>query len=289
MEKLKDVCPECGSTATEFSRPSLLASETARVLFVCSNKDCKHSTSQFTFAKMVKVQPLIKPPVVENETGPKPQNSRVCVFIDGSNFYFALKRNNHPTRVEYHELSKALTGPDRQLIRTYYYNSAYDAGTSPEQAKTQQSFLDSLDKTPYLDLRLGRMSPLKEGGFKVKGVEVRLSSDLVYYAARGFYDTAVVITEDMDFACVLAQVKELGRRVEVCFFKDNQPRELLEVADNIIHMQEVLDKFSSMIFPGASEDNVGNRAQVSKPKPFKKQTEDFLKTKKFYDDLLRKL
>ena len=57
---------------------------------------------------------------------------RICVFIDGSNFSFALKRNNHPTRVDYHELSKALTGPNRRLIRTYYFNSAYDPTLSPE-------------------------------------------------------------------------------------------------------------------------------------------------------------
>ena len=51
---------------------------------------------------------------------------RVCVFIDGSNFYFALKRNNRATRVDYYQLSLALAGPDRQLVHTYYYNVAYD-------------------------------------------------------------------------------------------------------------------------------------------------------------------
>ena len=30
---------------------------------------------------------------------------RVCIFIDGSNFYFALKRNNRATRVDYYQLS----------------------------------------------------------------------------------------------------------------------------------------------------------------------------------------
>ena len=41
--------------------------------------------------------------------------SRVCVFIDGSNLYFALKRNNKMTRVDYYQFSLALTGDSRKL------------------------------------------------------------------------------------------------------------------------------------------------------------------------------
>ena len=184
---------------------------------------------------------------------------RIGVFIDGSNFYFALKRNNHPTRVDYHELSKALAGPDRRLIRTYYFNSAYDPTLSPEQYKGQMPFLDSLTRTPYLELRLGKLVPSKEGGFKEKGTDVRLAADLVYYAARDLFDTAVVITENTEFAPVLNQVKELGKQVELCLFPDSKPRELIGAADRIVPLEEVLAKFESKIFPELQEDNAGNR------------------------------
>ena len=188
---------------------------------------------------------------------------RICVFIDGSNFYFALKRNNHPTRVDYHELSKALTGPDRRLIRTFYFNSAYDPTVSPEQYKSQVPFFDSLARTPYLELRLGKLVPSKEGGFKEKGTEVRLAADLVYYAARDLFDTAVVITENTEFAPVLNLVKELGKHVELCLFPDGQPRELVHAADRIVPLEEVLAKFESKIFPELQEDNSGNRISNS--------------------------
>jgi uncharacterized LabA/DUF88 family protein len=195
---------------------------------------------------------------------------RVCVFIDGSNFYFALKRNNHPTRVDYHELSKALAGPDRQLIRTYYFNSTYDQTLSPEQWKIQQPFLDSLNSTPYLELRLGKILPLREGGFKEKGTDVLLAADLIYGAGRNFYDTAVVLTENTDFAPVLSQVRELGKHLELCLFPDHQPKELPGAVDRVVPIEEVLEKFSSKIFPETSEDNAGNRSGVSsagKPLP----------------------
>ena len=133
--------------------------------------------------------------------------NRVCVFIDGSSFYFGLKRNNRITRVDYHEFSKGIIGPDRNLIRTYYYNSTYDPVSSPEQRKGQQPFLDSLTRMPYVELRMGRIIPLRDGGFREKGTDVLLASDIIFYAARNFYDTAIVITEDPDFAPVLNQLK----------------------------------------------------------------------------------
>ncbi len=185
--------------------------------------------------------------------------NRVCVFIDGSNFYFALKRNNHPTRVNYHELTKALVGPDRRLIRTYYFNSAYDQVLSPEQWKTQQPFLDSLNMTPYLELKLGKLLPLRDGGFRDKGTDVLLAADLIYYAARNIYDTAVVITESADYSPVLNQVRELGKHVELGLFPDHQPRELINAVDRIVSLEEVLEKFNSKIFPETEEENTGNR------------------------------
>jgi uncharacterized LabA/DUF88 family protein len=185
--------------------------------------------------------------------------NRVCVFIDGSNFYFALKRNNQGTRVDYYELSKALAGPDREFIRTYYFNSVYDPILSPGKWKTQSSFLDSLNRMPYLEMRLGKFLPLREGGFKEKGTDVLLAADLVYYTARNLLDTAVVITENTFFSTVFDHVRELGKHVELGLFHDLQPKELVNAVDRIVPLDEVLEKFDSKIFPETEEDNVGNR------------------------------
>lgn len=178
---------------------------------------------------------------------------RVCLFIDGSGFYFSLKRNNHPTRVDYYELSKALTGPDRSLLRTFYFNSAYDPIISPDKWKTQQSFLDSLDRSPYLEMKLGKLLPLPEGGFREKGTDVKMVSNLVYYAAKNFFDTAIVITEETDFNDAISKVKDLGKHVEIGLFPDSQPRDLLRAADLIIPMNDVLTRFKDKIFPDIPE------------------------------------
>ncbi len=184
---------------------------------------------------------------------------RVCVFIDGNNFYFGLKRNNLATRVDYYQLSSALAGSERELVRSFYYNVAYDQKNFPEKAKTQQPFLDSLDRTPYLELRLGRMVLNHvNNSYHEKGVEVLLSSELVFYAARNLYDTAILVTEDDDYSPVLELVKQTGKHVEIALFPDIHPKELIRFADNRIDLDMVLKKHESKIFPVDTTDNRGN-------------------------------
>jgi uncharacterized LabA/DUF88 family protein len=179
---------------------------------------------------------------------------RICIFIDGSNLYFALKRNSKMTRVDYFQLSLALAGPERQLVRTYYYNAVFDPVQFPDKAKSQQSFLDSLDRTPFLDLRLGRIVQNREGHRVEKGVDVRMASDMVYYAARNFFDTAVVVTEDQDFAPAVALVKEFGKHVELAVFPDAQNKEMVRVADRVLNLEDIVNLHQSKIFPPAQSE-----------------------------------
>lgn len=182
--------------------------------------------------------------------------SRVCVFIDGSNLYFALKRNNKMTRVDYYRFSLALAGERRKLVRTYYYNAVFDATHFSDKAKSQQSFFDSLDRTPFLELKLGRIIQNREGHRMEKGVDVRMAADMVFYAARDFYDTAIVVTEDQDFAPAINLVKELGKHVELAIFPDAQNREMIRAADKLVGLDEIVNAHAAHIFPPAqsSED-----------------------------------
>ena len=175
--------------------------------------------------------------------------SRICVFIDGSNLYFALKRNNKMTRVDYYQFSLALCGDRRKLVRTFYYNAVFDAAHFSDKAKSQQSFFDSLDRTPYLELRLGRIIQNRECHRMEKGVDVRMAADMVYYAARDFYDTAIVVTEDQDFSPAMGLVKELGKHVELAVFPDAQSREMIRAADKILSLDEIVNSHAAHVFP----------------------------------------
>lgn len=169
---------------------------------------------------------------------------RVCVFIDGSNTYFALKRANVPTRVDYYQLGMLLSNvavPDdnRDLLRIYYYNAIQDQNTDPEKAKAQSGFLESLEKSPLVDVRLGRI--VNRNGVKTeKGVDVRMATDMVFYSARDFFDVAVVVTEDQDFVPAINLVKEFGKQVELVLSKDAASRDMVKVADRIVWFDDLL-------------------------------------------------
>lgn len=195
--------------------------------------------------------------------------NRVCVFIDGSGLYFGLKRNNRATKVDYYEFSKTIAGPDRRLIKTYYYNSAYDPSLAPEQYKSQQTFFDSLSITPYLETHLGRIVPTKEGGLKEAGADIKFASEIVYYSTQNIFDTAIVVTENTDFLSPLSQVKELGIHLELGLFRDGQHRSLLNVADRTIYLDDVFERLSAKPILAAKEKPVEKQpeAELVKRKP----------------------
>jgi hypothetical protein len=133
-------------------------------------------------------------------------------------------------------------------------------------------------------MKLGRLLPLKEGGFGEKGTDIRFVSNLVYYAARDFFDTAIVVTEDPDYADALKRIGELGRIVEVALFSDNRPEALENAADRIVSLEDVFVKFGHGIFKEIPEENIGNRTSdlhsyeqptlISVRKIFKKNAEN---------------
>ena len=157
-------------------------------------------------------------------------NNRVAIFIDGSNLYHALKSNFKRNDLNFTQFTNLLCG-SRDLFRIYYYNVLQDQIQRPEGYREQQEFLDILRKTPYLEVRLGGMKTA-QGVPVEKGIDVMLATDLLYFAWHDFYDVAVVVSGDADFAYALQAVKNMGKYVEVAYFESGVSKDLLEVADN---------------------------------------------------------
>ncbi|MFC1994454.1 NYN domain-containing protein, partial [Chloroflexota bacterium] len=143
--------------------------------------------------------------------------NRVAIFIDGSNLYHALRNNYRRHDLNFTEFARKLCGP-RRLLRTYYYNVLQDAAQHPDGHKEQNEFLDTLRKTPYLEVRLGS-TKLAQGVPVEKGIDIMLATDLLYFAWNNFYDVAVLVSGDSDFAYALQTVKNMGKHVEVAYFE----------------------------------------------------------------------
>jgi uncharacterized protein (TIGR00288 family) len=65
-----------------------------------------------------------------------------------------------------------------------------------------------------------------------KGIDIMLATDLLYFAWNDFYDVAVLVSGDADFAYALQAVKNMGKHVEVAYFETGGSKDLLSVADN---------------------------------------------------------
>ena len=156
---------------------------------------------------------------------------RVAIFIDGSNFYHALRANFGRYDLRFADFARKLCGP-RRLFRTYYYNVLQDPTQRAEGHREQQEFLNTLRETPYLEVRLGG-TKLAQGGVPVeKGIDVMLVTDLLHFAWNDLYDIAVLVSGDADFAYALQAIKNMGKHVEVAYFESNISKDLLAVADN---------------------------------------------------------
>lgn len=169
---------------------------------------------------------------------PAGARKRVMVFIDGSNFYHALKQKHGHARIDFAHMVEALVGPDRDLVRVYYYNAPVNAQEVPEQHRRQQRFLGAVRRLPYFEVKLGRLVR-RPHGLVEKGVDVRLATDMVAAGLRDRYDVAVLVSGDGDFADAVQVVKDAGKHVELAFPRcPALARALVEVCDRCIELVE---------------------------------------------------
>jgi len=170
------------------------------------------------------------PRAVDKSQKGKIMEERVAIFIDGSNLYHALQGNFRRHDLNFAEFVSKICGA-RPLFRTYYYNVLQDPIQWPDSYREQQEFLDILRKTPYLEVRLGS-TKVAQGTPVEKGIDIMLATDLLYFAWSDFYDVAVLVSGDSDFAYALQAVKNMGKHIEVAYFESGVSKDLLFVADN---------------------------------------------------------
>jgi len=59
-----------------------------------------------------------------------------------------------------------------------------------------------------------------------------IATDLLYFAWSDFYDVAILVSGDADFAYAVQAVKNMGKHVEVAYFESGVSKDLLDIADN---------------------------------------------------------
>jgi len=163
---------------------------------------------------------------------------RVMVFIDAG--YWRKSLEDHFNRVDV-DLSKVVTKllRGRRLVRTYFYTAKIERPPDEywrNQQAEQQRLLTALAHQPFVEVRLGRLQFMGGDTPRQKGVDVLLALDMLRFALKGNYDTAILISGDGDFADIVRMVKDEGRRVEVVTFPGTRAHALLEACDKSIEV-----------------------------------------------------
>ncbi len=172
------------------------------------------------------------------------------LFVDGENFTirgqeFAASQGKGFDRGTHYEPHVFLWIPNiaaQQLIyfgghipmegsalRAHYYTST--TGNDEKRRKVHRA-LWNLGFTPNVFT--------KPSGTQSKGVDIKLTTDMLAHAFRGNYDVAVLITGDGDFVPVVEEVKRLGKNVIVASFNNGLNPGLQLAADAFVSLDQAV-------------------------------------------------
>jgi len=161
---------------------------------------------------------------------------RVTIYIDGSNLYHSLKDEFSRTDLDFEKFCNKLLG-GRHLVRIYYYNVSLDQTKEPDRYKEQQKFFFRMRRVSYLEMRLGRLiyrNWPNEAPYE-KGVDVKLTTDMLIHGFGGNYDVLVLVSSDSDFVDALQAIKDKGKHVEIALLGPTWAcQRLRDVADKVI-------------------------------------------------------
>jgi uncharacterized LabA/DUF88 family protein len=163
---------------------------------------------------------------------------RVMIFIDGSNFYYSLKKSFNKTKIDFEKFCNYLTLND-DLIKIKYYNSPLYMEDDEEEYKKQQRFFDHLKEIQLIEIYLGRLEKRPDGKKAEKGVDVKLAIDLIVNAYRDNYDVAILVSNDADFIPAIEEVKNIGKIVINISFPKTKSYHLNKICSKTIMINDI--------------------------------------------------
>tara|TARA_Y100000310_G_C20435977_1_gene693749 strand:+ start:178 stop:771 length:594 start_codon:yes stop_codon:yes gene_type:complete len=175
---------------------------------------------------------------------------RVCVYIDGANFYGGLRFINPrytDEKFDFENYIKYLT-KKYSLIKIYYYNASLKQQLNKEPFRRQQILFSRLRKIKSCEVILCKRKPrIGVGGEEyhiIKGDDVCLTLDMISDAYENLYDKAILISSDGDFTPLVERVRKLKKEVDVCYFEDCVSDDLLRASNrnNLIN-KKIVKKF----------------------------------------------
>ena len=175
---------------------------------------------------------------------------RVCVYVDGANFYgglTSLNKDFSDLNFDFENYIRCLCKQDK-LVKIYYYNAHIKKKINDKIWAKQKKLFDRLHKIPKckvsLCTRKSRLNILGQEYHTIKGDDIFLALDMIEDCYNDKFDKAILISCDGDFVELLTRVKKKGKEVEVCYFKGCISNSLLKKASKV-HLinKKITNKF----------------------------------------------
>lgn len=144
---------------------------------------------------------------------------KVYIFIDGANIFYSQRTLGW--RISYEKLMKYFRKEFGKETKCFVY-----IATIPGNEK-QKKFLDLLDILGFI-VRTKNIKIIQSGKQKVWKGNLDIELALEMLDTVDSYDTAVLVSGDSDFACVVDKVKEKGKRVLTISTKHHIAKELID-------------------------------------------------------------
>ena len=145
------------------------------------------------------------------------QPGRVMVFIDGMNARCRLEECKWVEDFDVLHLAQRLAGSRTLSAIFYYITTPNRKQLGDEGYRRARRYIDAIEKQSTVTVKKGYMVD-RDGIWEEKMVDVLMASDMIFFAARNEYDTAILVTADNDLVPAIQRVKNLNHKVELLVF-----------------------------------------------------------------------
>lgn len=166
--------------------------------------------------------------------------NRIAVFIDNSNVFKTIQtiKRVDGSWIQMYDplaLSASLAGA-RELVKVNFYCVPPPAwllnegeGSKRRHAVTSR-YYSKISQLPNVEVKYGYLQGDKYDPHE-KNVDTQISSDMVAGADLGEFETAILVSSDGDYLSAVQNLKKLGKRIEILFFRGFQSDALIQMCD----------------------------------------------------------
>lgn len=154
---------------------------------------------------------------------------RVSVFIDHSNVIHSIikLRKSNPIWARWYDplkLAQHLAGK-RKISQVYFYCAPPPSylltltEIDKQKHHKQTAYYQAIEKLSNVTVMYARTVGKKDEVHE-KNLDTQLTSGLQKYAYENSYDRAIVIANDGDYESPIKNVKSLGKKIELAYFRN---------------------------------------------------------------------